>query len=193
MIPPAAVLSPYSWSKIPRHRGYELKQNGELVGTLERPSMWSAIFIASAVGTKWIFRRSGFWRGGIEIVEAGSEQPIAVFQGTWTNRGVLRFSDGHTLTVECKGFCHPTWTLRSQTGEAVLWLRARERIAEVDSKSMLPDRRLKPWSCSCSIVSVKRRKMQPRWPWPLRPPEKAADSRPLAALGRDGGARTIRW
>jgi hypothetical protein len=143
MIPPTTVLSQYSWSKIPRNRGCELRQNGELVGTLERPSMWSAIFIATAAGAKWIFRRSGFWRGGISIVEAGSEQPIAVFQGTWTNRGVLRFSDGQTLTVECKGFCHPTWTLRSQTGEAVLWLQAREKIAEVDSKSMMPDRRLK--------------------------------------------------
>ena len=141
--PPTTGLSPYSWSKIPCNRGYELKQNGELVGTLERPSMWSAIFIATTAGAKWIFRRSGFWRDGVEIFEAGSEQPIAVFKGTWPNRGVLRFSDGQTLTVECKGFCHPTWTLRSQTGEAILWFEAREKIAAVDSQVILPDRRLR--------------------------------------------------
>jgi hypothetical protein len=48
MIPPTTTLSPYSWSKIPSHRGYELRQNGELVGTLERPSVWSSIFIAAS-------------------------------------------------------------------------------------------------------------------------------------------------
>jgi len=143
MIPPTTVPSPYSWSKIPCDRGYELKQDGELVGTLERLSVWSSTFVAATAGCKWIFRRSGFWRGGIEIFEAGSEQPIAVFQGTWPNRGVLRFSDGETLTVQCKGFFHPTWTLRSQTGEAVLWLEAREKTAAVGGKAILPERRLR--------------------------------------------------
>ena len=143
MIPPTTVPSPYSWSKIPCDRGYELKQDGELVGTLERLSVWSSTFVAATAGCKWIFRRSGFWRGGIEIFEAGSEQPIAVFQGTWPNRGVLRFSDGQTLTVQCKGVFHPTWTLRSQTGEAVLWLEAREKTAAVGGKAILPERRLR--------------------------------------------------
>ena len=143
MIPPTTVPSPYTWSKIRCNRGYELKQNGELVGTLERPGMWSSTFVAAAAGCKWIFRRSGFWRGGIEILEAGSEQPIAIFQGTWPNRGELRFSDGQTLTLQCKGFFHPTWTLRSQTGEVVLWLEAREKTAAVDSRVSLPDGRLR--------------------------------------------------
>jgi hypothetical protein len=143
MIPPTTASSQYSWSKIPRNRGYQLKQDGELVGTLERPSMWSSIFIATTAGAQWIFRRRGFWRGRIEIVDAGSEQPIAVFNGTWTNRGVLRFSDGQTLTLECKGLFHPTWILRSQAGEAVLWLHAREKTAEVDSKLRLPEGRLR--------------------------------------------------
>jgi hypothetical protein len=125
------------------HRAYQLQQNGELVGTLERPSVWSSTFIATTAEAKWIFRRSGFWGGGIEIVDAGSEQPIAIFKGTWTYRGMLRFSDGQTLTLECKGFCHPTWSLRSQTGEAVLSLHAREKTAEVDRAVMLPEGRLR--------------------------------------------------
>jgi hypothetical protein len=142
MIPPSSTAPEYSWSKIPRNRGYELKQNGELAGTLERFSMWSSTFIATAAGAKWIFRRSGFWGGGIEIGEAGSEQPIAVFKGTWTNRGVLRFSDGQTLILECQGFCRPTWTLRSRAGEAVLSLHAREKTVEVDRRVALPEGRL---------------------------------------------------
>ena len=56
---------------------------------------------------------------------------------------MLRFSDGQTLAVECKGFCHPTWTLRSQAGEAIVWLQAREKIAAVDSQVILPDGRLR--------------------------------------------------
>ena len=144
MIPPSTTAtSPYRWSKIPRNRGYELKRNSELVATLERPSMWSSTFIATTAEAKWIFRRSGFRRGGIEIADAGSEQPIAVSKGTWTNRGVLRLSDGQTLTLECKGFCHPTWTLRSQSGEAVLSLHAREKTAEVDRAVTLPEGQLR--------------------------------------------------
>jgi hypothetical protein len=142
MIPPSTTAAEYSWSKIPRNRGYELKQNGERAGTLERPSAWCSTFIAAAAGARWIFRRSGFWGGGIEIVEAGSEQPIAVFKGTWTSRGVLRFPDGQTLTLECHGFCRPTWTLRSEAGEAVLSLDAREKTVEVDRRVTLPPGRL---------------------------------------------------
>jgi hypothetical protein len=56
---------------------------------------------------------------------------------------VLRFSDGETLTLECKGLCHPTWTLRSPAGEAVLSLHAREKTAAVDSNVTLPEGRLR--------------------------------------------------
>jgi len=141
--PPNTAPSQYTWSKISRNRGYELKQNGELVGTLQRPSLWSSIFVATTAGAEWIFRRSGFWRGGIEIVDAGSQQAIAVFKGTWTNRGVLSFSDGQTLTLQCRGFWHPTWTMRSQTGEAILSLHTREKTADVDRKVILPEGRLR--------------------------------------------------
>ena len=55
---------------------------------------------------------------------------------------MLRFFGGQTLTLECKGFCHPTWTLRSQTGEAVPWLHAREKTAEVDRTVTLPEGQL---------------------------------------------------
>jgi hypothetical protein len=50
MIPAATVIHQYRWSKIPRHRGCQLTQNGELVGTLECPSLGSSIFIATAAG-----------------------------------------------------------------------------------------------------------------------------------------------
>jgi len=143
MIPPGSTATrQYSWSRIPGNRGYELKRNGELVGTLERPGVWSSTFIATTAEANWIFRRSGFWGGGIEV-DAESEQPIAVFKGTWTNRGALRFSDGQTLTLECKGFCHPTWTLRSQTGQPVLSVHARQKTAEVDRAVILAEGQLR--------------------------------------------------
>jgi hypothetical protein len=92
---------------------------------------------------KWVFRRCGFWRGGTEIVDAGAQQRVAVFKATWRTRGVLRFSDGETLTLECKGLCHPTWTLRSPADEAALSLHAREKTAAVDSNVTLPEGRLR--------------------------------------------------
>jgi len=49
---------------------------------------------------------------------------------------------GPLSASECKGFCHPTWTLRSEIGEAVLSLHAREKTAEADGRVILPAGRL---------------------------------------------------
>lgn len=126
-----AVSRGFIWSKAPHNRGYELMLNGELVGILQRPSVWRSDFEAETSGGRWIFRRTGFLGTGAEIVDSVSQRPIARFKAAWANRGLLIFSDGQTFSLQCTGLWHPTWTVRSQEGEEVLSLHAREKTAEV--------------------------------------------------------------
>jgi hypothetical protein len=137
-----AVSCGFTWSSIPRNRGYELKLNGELAGILQRPSVWKSNFEAETSAGRWIFRRSGFWGTGAEILDSVSQQPIASFKAAWANQGLLTFSDGQTFSLQCKGLWHPTWTVRSEDGEEVLSLHTREKTAEVAGGDCMPENRL---------------------------------------------------
>lgn len=142
MIPATtAVSSRYSWTRHPFSRGFELKSEGALVGTLLRPSFWKSSFEAETSAGRWFFRRCGFWGTGAEIVDAASSLPIANFKGTWANRGVLTFSDGQSFSVQCKGLWHPTWSVRGQSGENVLFVHTREKTAEVSASAALLEER----------------------------------------------------
>jgi len=132
MIPlSSAVSASYTWSKIPRSRNYECRLNGEVIGTLSQPSMWSSKFVAETQAGKWIFRRGGFLGNGSEILDANSQAPTATFRGAWGYGGTLSFLDGQDFQIECKGWWRPVWTVRRSTGEPVLHLHTREKKAEV--------------------------------------------------------------
>lgn len=141
MIPTTVVSGTYSWSRLPRHQGYELKLSGELAGTMRRPSIWKSHFEAETAAGKWIFHRSGFLGTGAEIVDAASSQPIASFSSAWADRGILTFSDGQTFIFHCKGLWHPTWSVKSQSDQDVLLLHTREKTAEVFASESLPETR----------------------------------------------------
>jgi len=76
-------------------------------------------------GRSWSSGDAAFGEAEPTLSTPGRGRALPSSKQTWANRGVLRFSDGGTLTLACKGLCHPGWTLRSPTGEAVLWLHAR--------------------------------------------------------------------
>lgn len=136
-----AVSSSYSWSRLPHSRIHELRFNRELVGTLQRPSVWKSTYEAETSKGKWIFRRVGFLGTGAEIVDAATLEPIASFKQAWPNRGILTFSDGQTFTLHCKGWWHPTWSVRTQFGEDLLFLHTREQTAEFSAAENLNERR----------------------------------------------------
>ena len=64
------ISSGFTWSALPHNRGYELKLNGELTGTLRRRSTRSADFEAETSAGSWIFRRSGLWGSEAEIFDS---------------------------------------------------------------------------------------------------------------------------
>ena len=143
MIPISSALSGgLFWSKIPDRRGFQLKSNGEIVGSLQKTNFWATEFRAESAQGSWKFRRTGCFRTGTEIVDPNSNRQIAVFRPKWSGGGTLAFSDGPTFQLTCKGFWRPVWTVWAKSGQAVLHLHSREKAVELPGTVQLPEDRL---------------------------------------------------
>jgi hypothetical protein len=143
MIPfSSAVSGEFTWSKIPHTRNYELKLDGETMGTLQRLSCWSSKFLAETRDGRWTFRRGGFLGPGAAIEDAHSEQPVATFKSSWSAGGRLIFPDGQTFHLACKGLWRPVWTVTTEDGQPVLHLRTREKTVELQTSAVAPSIRL---------------------------------------------------
>ena len=141
MIPiSSSTSSGLTWSKRPRTRNYELKLNGDVVGTLSRTGFWCPNFVAETQSGCWTFRRGGFLGTGAEIVEA--DRAIATFKAPWGGGGTLTFADGETFHLECKGWWRPVWTLVAENGQPVLHVHRREKTVDVATGSAIADSRL---------------------------------------------------
>jgi len=142
VIPAIGVVpSGYSWSKLPQSRIHEVRFHGELVGTVQRPSVWKSAYEAETTAGKWIFRRKGLLGTAAEIMDATRSEPIASYKAAWAKGGILKFSDGQTFRLHCKGLWHPTWTVQSLSGTDVLFLHTREKTAEVSPSEILEQAR----------------------------------------------------
>ncbi len=143
MIPISSAISGgLTWSKI-SCRGFELKRNGEVIGTLQRPSFWSTSYQADTASGRWTFRRSGFLCSGSQILESSSQQSIATFKSAWGGRGgTLTFSDGQTIQLECKGWWRPVWNVIGGSGETQFRLHRREKTIELPRATTAPDDQL---------------------------------------------------
>ena len=143
MIPLSSAISGgLTWSKISSNQSYQLKLNDEIVGTLQHPGFWSLSFIAESQSGRWIFRRSGWFGSGSEILDSTSRQQIATFKSVWGGGGTLTFADGQQFQLECKGWWHPVWTVVAKRGETLLRLHTREKTADVPNAGSIPDARL---------------------------------------------------
>ena len=143
MIPISSAISGgLFWSKIPDKRGFELKCNGEIVGSLRPTSFWATEFQAESAHGTWKFRRTGCFRTGMEIVDSNSDVRIAILKPNWTGGGMLAFSDGLTFQIASKGFWRPVWTVWATSGEAVLSIHSREKAVELSGELQVSENRL---------------------------------------------------
>lgn len=143
MIPISSAISGgLVWSKIPNRRGYELKRNGEIVGSLRRPSFWSSEFQAESAHGSWQFCRTGCFRTGTEIIDSKSGARIATLKPDWTGGGTLQFFDGQTFRFVSKGFWRPVWTVLTDSGQPVLSIHSCEKTVELASGFHLSEDRL---------------------------------------------------
>ena len=142
MIPfSSAISGGLTFSRIPRSRNYELKLNGEAVGTLVRPSFWCAKYEAETAHGRWTFRRGGFLSTGAEIVDANSNQPIAAFRSCFGLSGTLTFPDGQVFRLEHRGFWRPVWSVTTQSGQPILLLRTCDRSVELQAGALVTEDR----------------------------------------------------
>lgn len=131
MIPLSTAISgKLTWSKIPRSRGYELKLDNQVVGTLRRSGFLSASFQAETQEGRWTFRRAGCL-GGAQIVDSASQQRIATLKSNWRGGGALTFADGQRFHLQSKGWWRPTWSVISDDGQPVLQAHSREKTVQV--------------------------------------------------------------
>lgn len=138
MILQSALSGTLTWSKISSAKQhYELKLNGEVVGSLRKPSFWSSEFEAETQHGIWVFRRGGFCGTGAVIVNAVSRQTIAASKSGWGGRGTLTFADGQVFQVQCNGWWRPTWSVLTENGQPVARIHTRERTVDLpDSPAM---------------------------------------------------------
>src|SRR5947209_4675991 len=120
----SAAAGRFTWSKLPNSRGFGLTRNGEILGTLRRPTIWSQNLEAATPVGAWTFRRSGFWRTGAEIVDPASHQIIATFRLGWSFGGTLTFADGQRFHVTSNGGWRlkPKWTVTTDAGDILVSL-----------------------------------------------------------------------
>jgi len=144
MIPISSAISGgLTWTKPSCWSGsLELRLNHEPVATLQRPSLWSASYVAETQDGSWNFRRGGLLGTGAEIVDPVSNQPIATFKSGWGGAGTLAFTDGQAFHVACKGWWHPLWTISTSSGQPVLYLHAWEKTVELPNASVVAGNRL---------------------------------------------------
>ena len=138
----SAISSNLIWTKRPRHQGHELRQNGEIVGSLSRPSFWSSKYLAQTQDGSWTFRRGGCLGTGAQILDATSRQQIATFKSKWGSGGTLTFADGQKFHLECRGWWRPVWSVIEESGEPLLRLHVREKTVDIPAASAVPDGRL---------------------------------------------------
>jgi hypothetical protein len=138
----SATSGALTWSRISCNKRYELKLNGELVGEMTRPSIWSQSFVAGTHQGHWTFRRSGFFATGAEIVDAASQQQIASFKSEWGSRGVLTLADGQVFGFTCQGWWRPVWTVATESGQPVMSIDVREKTVELATGACVPENRL---------------------------------------------------
>lgn len=132
MIPISSALSGgLLWSRISCRHGSELRQNGEVVGSLRRTSFWSSNAEAESLDGKWLFRRTGFLCASTEIVDAVSASRIAILKPNWTGGGSLVFSDGQTFRVASRGLWQNTWEVTADNGQPILRTNQRKKTVEL--------------------------------------------------------------
>jgi hypothetical protein len=130
----SAVSGSLTWSKIScMQQHHELKLNGELVGSLRKPSFWSSEFEAETQSGRWTIRKAGFCGTGAAIVDAASQQTIATSKSSWGGRGTLTFADGQVFEVLCNGWWRPVWSVLTESGQTLLRIYTREKTVDLST------------------------------------------------------------
>lgn len=136
----SATSGGFTWTKLPRNRGREVRLNGIPSGTLRKTSVWSSKYEATTSEGTFTFRRN-CWGSKTEILDSASQQRIALFESGWRKPRTLTFADGQRFHINRKGCWRPQWNVTTESGQLVLSLNMGDRTANA-SVSTVKDNRL---------------------------------------------------
>ena len=143
MIPlSSANSSGFTWSKLPRNCGFEVKLNGSVVGALRRMSCWSSSYEAITSEGTFKMQRRGWSGTKAVIVDSVSQRQIALFESGWRRRSTLTFADGQRFQIERKGCWRPQWSIISESGERIVSLDLRQRTGDTPVAANVKNSRL---------------------------------------------------
>lgn len=106
-------------------RSFELRtDDGELLGTMTRPSMWRSLMEVEAPGNRWTFERTGFFRRHIVIRSVGTGEEPAEFHYHLQN-GRLEFPDGRVVYWRQSNWMGTKWSWVTADGEPIVGFKTK--------------------------------------------------------------------
>ena len=106
-------------------REYNILANGELVGALRWPSLWSSLAMVETAGKRWTFQRFGLLRRKMCVRADGQSTDEAVFLSGWWGRGILELGAGRRYRWQRQGFWHPWWMFLDEQDIPVVQCRSQ--------------------------------------------------------------------
>jgi hypothetical protein len=104
------------------HRLYELKRDGEVIGTLGFEKLCGSLATGRFGESSWTLKRTGFLSPLVLVREAGSNHDLAVFTPTWTGGGALVLGSGRRLQLRSKNFWRTEWAFEAEDGTPAMAL-----------------------------------------------------------------------
>lgn len=107
-------------------RSFELC-SGDLVAlTLRFVKMFGSLAEGETEGSRFTFKRSGFFSPRASARVAGTETDIAVFEPNWGgSKGLIRLAGGELLEFKSVSLFGSEWALRTPQGEELLRYSAK--------------------------------------------------------------------
>jgi hypothetical protein len=123
------------WAQPERfRRRFELRQEADLVATLEWEKAFGSLATATAADGRWTFKRGGFLSPHVTVRDAGSDSNLAVFRPGWTGSGAVEHASGRRFLWTSANFWSTQWEWRLPDGTGLLTFRRLSVLARMEGQ-----------------------------------------------------------
>lgn len=142
---------------------HELRINDELIATIQSRGFFGMRWEVSIQNKNWEIYKPSFWRGALDIREAGYEMPIANFvRVRFKSKGMVTLPKGETLKIEphlFKGFTE----IKNIKEECIVRIKSKTSWKEraevtIEKRSELIDRY--PWVILLAYIIILEQRHQ---------------------------------
>lgn len=101
-------------------RGWELRGGGEVLATLNWLKIMGTLAEATAEGTAYTIKRSGFLHPYVTVRRAPFDEDVARMDLSFGGNGTLQFPDGKRYSFQKMSFWGYKWTFTDESGNVIL-------------------------------------------------------------------------